>query len=301
MFMKYAVIGGAGFIGNNIARLLVKDGNNVKIIDNLHTGKKENLDDIFEKIEFELIDIRDFSKLKNALKDIDGIFHQAALTSVPESFFKPEEYFDVNVNGTKNIFKIANELNVKTVFASSSSVYGDVKSIPIKEDCSRNPINPYGKTKLDKEKLAKEFWEKNSKIIGLRYFNVYGKGQTGTYAGVISQFLNRLGKKTPPIINGNGSQIRDFVFVEDVAKANLYAMNSDLQSGFFNVGTGKTISILELAKKMISISGLDLEPEFDDELKGDIKESQADTTLIKKMIEWNHEIEIEEGLRKLMK
>ena len=173
--MKYAITGGAGFIGSNIAKLLVKNGHQVIVIDNLHTGSLFRLKDIQDKIIFHKIDIRDYEKLKNSITDIDGIFHQAALTAVPESFLKPKEYFDVNVNGTKNVFMIAKELGVKVVFASSSSIYGDVTKIPIKENFEKNPINPYGKTKVEKENLAERFWSEGVSIIGLRYFNVYGK------------------------------------------------------------------------------------------------------------------------------
>lgn len=299
--MKYAVIGGAGFIGNNITRLLIKENHSVKVIDNMHTGKKENLSDIWREIEFEKVDIREIDNLEKSLKNIDGIFHQAALTSVPESYIKPEEYFEVNVNGTKNIFNIAKKMNIKVVFASSSSVYGNVNSFPINEKVDRNPINPYGKTKLDKEKLAEDFWKENVRIIGLRYFNVYGNGQTGTYAGVITQFLKRLEKKLSPIIHGNGMQLRDFIFVEDVAKANLFAMKSDISNEFLNIGTGKTISILELAKIMIKLKGFDMKPIFDTELQGDVKRSQADITLTNNLIGWHSETELIEGLKKIIK
>lgn len=298
--MKYVVTGGAGFIGSNIVKLLIKKGHNVSIIDNLHTGNLSRLKEVEDKISFNKIDIRNFEELNKNINDVDGIFHQAALTVVPESFEKPEEYYDVNVNGTNNIFKIAKKLGIKVVFASSSSVYGDVNEIPIKENFEKNPINPYGKTKVGKEKLAEEFWNDGVSIIGLRYFNVYGKGQTGSYAGVITQFMKKISKDMPPIIHGKGNQIRDFISVEDVAKANLKSMESNTSKDFLNVGTGKSISILELAKLMIKISSKNINPIFDEELPGDIEKSQADTTLTKKKIEWSYEIELENGLKKLM-
>jgi len=298
--MKYLITGGAGFIGSNIAKLLIKKGHQVIIIDNLHTGSLSRLMDIKNKIIFHKIDIRDYTKIKEIITDIDGIFHQAALTAVPESFLKPEEYFDVNVNGTKNVFRIAKELGVKVVFASSSSIYGDVKKIPVKENFDKNPINPYGKTKVEKEKLAEKFWNEGVSIIGLRYFNVYGKGQTGTYAGVITQFMKKLDENLSPIIHGKGSQIRDFISVEDVAIANLKSMESNTNQGFFNIGTGKSISILELAKTMIKISSKNISPNFDEEQPGDIEKSQADTRLTKEKIDWNYSIELSDGLRNLM-
>jgi len=298
--MKYLITGGAGFIGSNIAKLLIKKGHQVIIIDNLHTGSLSRLMDIKNKIIFHKIDIRDYTKIKEIITDIDGIFHQAALTAVPESFLKPEEYFDVNVNGTKNVFRIAKELGVKVVFASSSSIYGDVKKIPVKENFDKNPINPYGKTKVEKEKLAEKFWDESVSIIGLRYFNVYGKGQTGTYAGVITQFIKKLDENLSPIIHGKGNQIRDFISVKDVAIANLKSMESNTNQGFFNIGTGKSISILGLAKMMIKISSKNISPNFDEEQPGDIEKSQADTLLAKEKIDWNYSIELSDGLRNLM-
>jgi len=245
--MKFVVTGGAGFIGSYIVKNLVKNGHTVSVIDNLHTGKKENLGNYQKDINFYKIDIRNYEELRKILKNIDGVFHEAALTIVQESYLKLDEYFDVNVRGTENILKVAKEQNFKVVYASSSSVYGDTTTIPIKEEFTRNPINPYGETKLKDELLAEKFSEDNVDVIGLRYFNVYGKGQTGTYAGVITKFLNKLRDRKPPEIFGDGLQIRDFVYVEDVAKANLSAMKSNVKSGFFNIGTGKITSIKQLA------------------------------------------------------
>jgi len=298
--MRYVVTGGAGFIGSNIVKLLVKNGHQVTIIDNLHTGNLSRIKDIEDQITFHKIDIRDYKKIKEIIKNADGIFHQAALTVVPESFLIPKEYFDVNVNGTKNIFMIAKEMGIKVVFASSSSVYGDVKEIPIKENFDKNPINPYGNTKLEKEKLAEKFWSEGVSIIGLRYFNVYGKGQTGSYAGVITQFMKKLDSGLSPIIHGKGNQIRDFVFVEDVARANLMAMESNTNQNFLNIGTGKSVSILELAKIMIKISSKNIIPDFDEEQPGDIEKSKADTSLATEKIGWKYQIELEDGLQKLM-
>jgi len=298
--MKYVVTGGAGFIGSNIVKLLVKKGHQVTVIDNLYTGSLSRLKNVENEISFHKVDIRDFGKIKEVITDIDGIFHQAALTSLPESYLKPDEYFDVNVNGTKNIFTLAKELEIKVVYASSSSVYGDVSDIPIKENFKRNPINPYGKTKVEKEKLAEEFWVKGVSIIGLRYFNVYGKGQTGTYAGVITQFMKRLRDDLPPVIHGKGNQVRDFISVEDIAKANLLSMESNTNQDFLNVGTGKLISVLDLAKMMIKISSKKISPIFDDKIPGDVEKSQADVTRCKEKIGFNYSMNIYNGLKKLM-
>ena len=298
--MKFAVTGGAGFVGNNIVRLLISKGHSVVVIDNLHTGKKENLEGVLEKIEFHEIDIRDYNEMEKILEQVDGIFHEAALTIVQESFDKTKEYFDVNVKGTENIFKIAEKFKKKVVYASSSSIYGDTEQIVIKESSIRNPINPYGQTKLEDEFLAEKYVSKGLDVIGLRYFNIFGKGQTGSYAGVITQFMRKLNDKKSPIIFGDGLQIRDFIHVSDIAEANLSAMLSNTNSGFFNIGTGIGTKIVDLAKIMIKIFDEKFEPVFQDSLKGDVKISQADMTLTKKMINWESKIELEEGLRKFI-
>tara|TARA_Y100000817_G_scaffold304991_1_gene288601 strand:+ start:1319 stop:2221 length:903 start_codon:yes stop_codon:yes gene_type:complete len=298
--MRFVVTGGAGFIGSNIVKSLIQNKHDVVVIDNLHTGKKENLDPIYENIEFHLEDIRNKEKLQKIIKNCDGIFHQAALTVVPESFEIPDEYNDVNVTGTKNIFEIAKEKDLKVVYASSSSIYGNVKKIPISENFPKNPINPYGKTKLDTEFLAEKFSSIGCSIIGLRYFNVYGIGQTGSYAGVITKFMNALSEKKSPIIFGDGSQIRDFIFVKDVAKANLSVMDSDINSTFLNVGTGKTISIKKLAEIMIHLYELDLTPIFQNPLPGDVAESQAQISQIESLTGWKYETELEDGLRSII-
>ena len=285
--MEFVVTGGAGFIGSNIVKLLVKKGHNVIILDNLNTGKRENLESIEDQINLHIVDIRDKKTINEIIKDSDGIFHQAALANVFESFSKSKEYFDVNVKGTKNIFEIAKENKIKVVFASSSSVYGEVKIMPITENIDRNPIHPYGQTKLECEFLAEKFSKEGLKVIGLRYFNVYGLGQNDAYAGVITKFLNKIKENKSPEIFGDGSQTRDFIFVKDVANANLSAMESEINFEFFNIGSQKSISILELAQIIIKKSGLNLKPEFKEPLQGDAKISLSDITLAIKKLQWN--------------
>ena len=280
--MRYVVTGGAGFVGSNIVKLLVKDGHDVTVVDNLHSGKKENLEPFFDNIKFEQCDIRDFNLLEDITRDVDGVFHQAALTVVQDSFDNPEEYHDVNVIGTENIFKLGNKNNFRVVYASSSSVYGHKRDMPIKEDAKREPINPYGQTKLDDEYLFEKYSKIGTKIVGLRYFNIFGIGQTLQYAGVITKFLDRIRQGNPPIIFGRGQQIRDFIHVEDVAVANILAMKNLQENVLINVGTGGSITILQLANMMIKISGLNTDPIFDKPLEGDIEKSQADITLAKK-------------------
>ena len=299
--MKYVVTGGAGFIGNNIAKLLIKKGHDVDIIDNLHTGRKENLKEIIDKINFYQIDIQNKNDLEKIIKNYDGVFHEAALTAVPESFEKPKEYHDVNVIGTKNIFEIAQKENIRAVYASSSSIYGDVKNTPIKENADRKPINPYGQTKLDDEFLAEKLSKNNVSIIGLRYFNVYGIGQTGSYAGVITKFLENIKNQKSFIVNGNGNQVRDFIHVKDIAQANVAAMESKTKNGFFNIGTEIPTSINNLAKLMVELSNHKHKIIHGPQLEGDIEISQADMNFTNKSFNWSHKINLKEGLRDLIK
>jgi len=294
--MNFAVTGGTGFIGSHLVKYLVSEGHSVTIIDNLFRGKISNLDGVQDKVHFVKLDILNYEDLRNNLQNVDGIFHQAALTSVPESYQKEDEYKKVNITGTENIFKIAKEFKIKVVYASSSSIYGDINKIPITEDFERKPTNPYGLTKLEDEYLAEKYSKSGTQIIGLRYFNVYGLGQTLDYASVITKFLENISVGKPPIIFGNGSQIRDFVFVKDVARANLVAMTSSIDHGFFNIGTGIAISIKDLAYLMIKISKKDLEPIFDKLPEGDVESSQADITLAKKILGWEYSTKLKDGL-----
>ena len=298
--MKYVVTGGAGFIGSNIVKKLVSRGDDVIVIDNLNTGKEENLESVRGKILFLKDNILNIDLLKKYTSNIDGIFHQAALASVQDSFLKPEEYNDVNVNGTENILKLAKKNNFKVVYASSSSVYGNPERIPISESDSKNPINPYAETKLKKEELAVRYSQISVKVIGLRYFNVFGKGQSKEYAGVLKLFLERIRDKLPPKINGDGTQFRDFVYVEDVADANIMAMDSDVDHEFFNVGTNTSIPILEIAKTNIKSSGLNIEPIFGPALKGDVQKTIANIDLIREKIGWKPTVFLEEWINEII-
>ena len=298
--MKYVVTGGAGFIGSNIVKKLVSRGDNVTVIDNLKTGKEENLTSVRDKIEFFNDSILNTELLEEQTQDIDGIFHQAALASVQDSFSKPDEYHNVNVNGTENILKLAKKNKFKVVYASSSSVYGNPERIPIKEIDSKNPINPYAETKLKKEELAIKYSEMGVKVIGLRYFNVFGKGQSKEYAGVLKLFLERIRDGVPPKINGDGTQFRDFVYVEDVANANIMSMDSNIDHEFFNVGTNSSISILDLANIIIEYSRLELKPIFGPELKGDVKKTIANIDLIRDKIGWVPTIMLEEWIKDII-
>ena len=298
--MKYVVTGGAGFIGSYITKKLVERGDTVTVIDNMNTGKEKNLESIRDKINFIKGDILDMDLLEGMTKDIDGVFHQAALASVQDSFDEPDKYHNVNVNGTENILKLSKKYGFKVVYASSSSVYGNPIRIPIKESDGKNPINPYAETKLKKEELAIKYSKMGVSVIGLRYFNVFGKGQSKEYAGVLKLFLERIKDKLPPKINGDGTQFRDFVYVEDVVNANIMSMNSDVNHAFFNVGTNTSITILDLAKTIIKSSGLNLEPIFGPALEGDVQKTKANIDLIKEKIGWKPTIVLEEWINEII-
>ena len=298
--MLYVVTGGAGFVGSNLTKLLVKEGHDVIVIDNLVKGKKENLYQVIDKIEFVKGDIRNYDDMEEKFQNIDGIFHQAALTVVQDSFDYTQEYHDVNVKGTENIFKLANKYNVKVVYASSSSVYGHKDIMPIKENSIREPINPYGQTKLDDEQLYEKYSKMGTSIIGLRYFNIFGEGQTLEYAGVITKFLDRIRERKSPIIFGDGSQIRDFIFVQDIVMANLLAMTSNVTNSLLNIGTGNALTILELANMVIDISKLELKPIFKKPLEGDIKKSHADVSLAIQTLNWRPKKDLREWLMEVI-
>ena len=296
--MKFVITGGTGFIGSHLAKYLLSKDHQVTVIDNLWRGKLENLSGFENEINFQKVDILNFESLREAFHDAEGIFHQAALTSVLESYTHKEKYHNVNVDGTENVFKIGKEYGIKIIYASSSSVYGNPISTPINEEAERNPINPYGMTKLEDENLAERYWKLGSEIIGLRYFNVYGTVQTSDYAGVITKFNEAIKTGNSLTVFGDGSQVRDFVSVEDVAEANLLAMQSNTKTGFVNVGTGIPTSIYELANLMIKLSKKSLESVFDNLPEGDVKESVAYTTLTKKLIDWNYKTSLKDGLQK---
>jgi len=297
--MKFVVTGGAGFIGSHLAKYLVKNNHEVIIIDDLSRGSLDNIEEIKNKIEFHNVDVSNYDEVLSVIDTPDGIFHQAALASVPQSFKEPEKYHKVNVIGTENIFKIGKKFGAKVIFASSSSIYGDQTQFPIQEDVEKKPLNPYGQTKLDDEKIASTYAAEGLRVIGLRYFNVYGIGQNPSYAGVIPKFIERLSEHKPPIIEGDGTNVRSFTYIDDVIRANFLAFESDVDHTFFNIATENMTSINELAEIMIKISGLDLKPIYDKPRKGDIKKSYADISRAKKLLGWITEVNLEEGLQKI--
>jgi len=298
--MNFVVTGGAGFIGNHLTRHLIEKNYQVTVIDNVSIETLENFGDLEKKVDFQKINILHFEDLRKVFRNVDGVFHLAALTDVQESFRKPNVYYDVNVRGTENILKIAEEFNFKVIFASSASVYGNPKKIPIKETADRKPLNPYGITKLECEKLAEKYSKRGNQVITLRYFNVFGKAQTSSYAGVITRFLEDIKNKVAPEIFGDGSQTRDFIYVDNILGANLSAMKSDIGNGFFNIGTGIKTSIKDLANLMIKLSGYSLEPIFTKPVEGDIKESQANISLANQLLNWKPKISLKDGLINLL-
>jgi UDP-glucose 4-epimerase len=297
--MKFIVTGGAGFIGSHIAKFLVKNNHEVLIIDNLIRGTLNNIDEIKDDVEFHKVDISNYSEIDAVVDSADGIFHEAALASVPQSFKEPERYQEVNAIGSENIFKLGEKHNAKIVFASTSSVYGDQTKFPVNENAQTNPLNPYGQSKLEAEKFASKYAAKGLRVIGLRYFNVFGIGQNPEYAGVIPKFIERISQNKPPIIEGDGNNIRSFTFVDDVVQANILAFQSNVNHEFINIASEDMTSINELAEKMIKMSGLNLKPIYDEPRKGDIKKSNADISKAKELLKWNTKITLEEGLKKI--
>ena len=290
------VTGGAGFIGSHIAWELVKD-NEVVVIDNLYTGREENVP---PGAKFVRADVRDYNAIADLISSADYVFHEAAQVSVVESVRDPVFTEEVNVLGTLNILRALLDGHGKLVFASSAAVYGDNPNLPLRETERPRPLSPYGVTKVTGEEYLRVFHELYGlPVVALRYFNVFGPRQGfNQYAGVISIFINRALKDEPLVIFGDGKQTRDFIYVKDVVKANLVVAESNRANGrVFNVATGRQTSILELATKIIEITGANTSIIFDRPRPGDIRHSLADISEIRKLgfePEWS----LEEGLKK---
>ncbi|MEM2842021.1 MAG: SDR family oxidoreductase [Thermoproteota archaeon] len=304
---KVLITGGAGFIGSHIAEELVKKGAEVLVIDDLSAGKMENIRHLWMKRNFKFIqgDVRDEKLLLENLKNVDLIFHEAALTYVAESIDFPKDYHDVNVNGTLNLLEAARRTEVKKIiFASSSSVYEDAPE-RLTEDAHINPQSPYALTKLIAEKYCLLYNEVYGlETVILRYFNVYGPRQrpTGAYAEVIPKFIWRVKRGLPPEIYGDGEQSRDFVHVEDVVQANILAATNNAVSGeIFNIGSGKATTINSLAFTIIQLLGVkDLKPIYTRERKGDVRHNCADISKAISQLKYRPKISVEAGLRDLI-
>ena len=299
--MRVLITGGAGFIGSNLAEELVKEDYEVVIIDNLSTGREENLSSFKNKITFVRGSITDFELMKKACRDVSFVFHQAALASVQRSIEEPKRVAEVNILGTLNVLLAARDSSVdKVIYASSSSVYGDTPELPKRESMRCMPKSPYAASKLAGEEYCRIFIEVYGlKCICLRYFNVYGPKQNAfsEYAAVIPKFITRVLKNKPPVIFGSGEQTRDFTFVKDVVKANILAMKSNA-TGVFNIAGGKRISINELAYKIISMLGKDLKPEYTEPREGDVMHSLADISLAREKLGYVPSYDIDKGLKK---
>lgn len=302
--MKVLVTGGAGFIGSHLVDFLIQKGYSVRVLDNLSTGKKENLAQCLKKIEFIEGDIRDFKTCLKATEGMDGVFHLAALGSVPRSIESPEISISVNISGTVNIFSSARVSDIKKViYASSSSVYGDSEELPKREGREGKVLSPYAYSKKSNEEIAELFHKiYGTDFIGLRYFNVYGPRQDpeGPYAAVIPRFFKAYLNKKPPEIYGDGNQTRDFTYVEDAVKATFFAFISreNALNKVYNISGGKRTKILDLALEIGKICNSNLEPLFKPPRKGDVLHSLADLELSKKYLNYIPSVSLEEGLKK---
>jgi UDP-glucose 4-epimerase len=302
-FMKVVVTGGAGFIGSNLAGELLKK-HDVTVVDNLSTGRMDNLDYIRDEIEFIQGSITDLDLLKKAFISADTVFHQAAIPSVQRSVDNPIVSNEANVDGTLKVLVAARDCGVrKVVYASSSSVYGDTPTLPKREDMKPNPKSPYAVSKLAGEYYCRVF----SEVYGLetaclRYFNVYGPRQDpkSQYAAVIPRFVTRVLDHEPPVIFGDGTQTRDFTFVKDVVKANILAMESEAE-GVFNIACGHRVSLNELAGKIMEITGIRLDPIYDKPRPGDIKDSLADISSARDKLGYEPEFNLNSGLEGTIK
>lgn len=295
------VTGGAGFIGSNLADLLLKNKHNVRVLDNLATGELKNLE---SAKEIDLLEgsITDKDTVKKAVKGIDYVFHMAAQVSVPLSIENPLLTENVNVNGTLNLLEASKNAGVRRlVFSSSCAVYGEAAAGAIREDTNKNPLSPYAVSKLAAENQCLSF----SRLAGLeticlRYFNVYGPRQSpdSQYAAVIPKFITLLLGKRQPVIFGDGGQSRDFVFVSDVVHANLLAMRTRKASGeVFNIGSGTASTINELAREISSIIGVDIKPKYAKPRAGEIRHSLADISKAKKILGYKPKYNLEKGLK----
>lgn len=298
---KYLVSGGAGFIGSHIAETLVNRGQEVRILDNFSTGKKENLESFLDRIELIEEDIRDINSCKLAVKGIGFVLHQAALTSVPESVEDPLSTNDINITGTLNLLIAARDAGVKRfVFASSSAVYGDDPE-PQKSETMRGRIlSPYALSKLIGEKYCQLF----SDIYGLstvclRYFNIFGPRQDphSQYAAVIPAFINKMIKGERPTIFGDGDQSRDFTYVTNVVEGNIMAVEADNVSGeAINLACGDRITVNFLFEKICLNLKKDIKPIYEKPRQGDIRHGFADILKAKKKLKYEPIISFDEGL-----
>ncbi len=294
--MNILVTGGAGFIGRHLVSSILEK-HQVTIYDNLSNSSKEKITPLIDKVRFIKGDILDFEKLLESSIGIDVVIHLAAKSDVSDSIINPEITNNTNVNGTINVLKCCVQNKIKKIiFASSAAVYGDCK-LPITEKSKIEPLSPYGKSKLDAEEQIRKLAVGFDAII-LRLFNVYGIGQNEKYSGVISKFLKNISENKPLIIYGDGKQTRDFVSIYDVVDAFSCAISSN-HSDTYNIASGISISVNDLAKMMLDVSGKNLGVIYKKEKTGEIKNSVADVTLAEKNLGFYAKKTLKEELFKL--
>ncbi|MFA5410897.1 MAG: SDR family oxidoreductase [Candidatus Omnitrophota bacterium] len=299
---KILVTGGAGFIGSHIVEGLLRRKYRVRVLDNFSSGRKENLKHVIDRIELLKGDIRSKQTCLKAARGVDAILHQAALRSVPKSLFNPAEYNEVNIQGTLNLLESAVENKIRRfVFASSSSIYGDVKNFPQEENFLPQPISPYALSKLTGEHYCRIFsLHHHLPCVSLRYFNVFGPRQSldDEYAVVVPKFITSMLKNEHPPIYGTGRQSRDFTYVGNVVEANILAMQrASSQGNIFNIAGGKDYSILELVKILNKIMNKNIRPLYLNPRPGDVFKTLADLSRAKKGLGFKPKIDFIRGLK----
>jgi nucleoside-diphosphate-sugar epimerase len=300
--MRYLVTGGAGFIGSNTVDELVRRGHNVAVLDDLSSGKAENLDGVGGKIELLQHSITDLDGLHEACRGVDYVLHLGARTSVPRSVIDPLETNRVNVDGTLNVLVAARDAKVKrVVFAGSSSVYGETPTLPKREDMPPAPISPYGVSKLVGEMYGQVFQRVYGlEFVSLRYFNVFGPRQDpgSAYSGVLSLFNAAVLNGTQPTVYGDGEQSRDFTYVGNVVEANLLACEVKDAAGLaINIGTGNRYTLNQTLALLEKITGRSAGAKYAPPREGDIRDSQADIARARDVLGYNPRIGFEEGLK----
>ncbi len=302
---RVLVTGGAGFIGSHLTEALLRQGHLVRVIDNYSTGKKENL--IFDKsypfLEVIEGDIRDLKICKEVMKDIEYVFHQAAIPSVQRSLEDPLTTHSVNVGGTLNLLLSAKEAGVvRFIYASSSSVYGDTPTLPKKEEMPANPLSPYALHKYIGEQYCQLFAKLYGlETVSLRYFNIFGPKQdpTSIYSAVIPRFINALLDGRSPVIYGDGEQSRDFTYIDNVVQANLLAMEMEgLHGEVINIACGERTSLNQLLNILKNILGSKISPIHEEARKGDVKHSLADIQKAEERLGYGPQVDIQKGLIK---
>ncbi|HEV2299821.1 MAG TPA: SDR family oxidoreductase [Candidatus Acidoferrales bacterium] len=301
--MRYLVTGGAGFIGSNIVDELLRRGHEVSVLDDYSSGKEENLAAAKDKIRLVRGSITDLNATRDACRGADCVLHLAARTSVPRSVQDPLETNRVNIDGSLNVLVAARDAKVRrVVFAASSSAYGETPTLPKIETMPAEPISPYGVTKFVGELYAQVFGRVYGlENVSLRYFNVFGPRQdpTSQYSGVLSRFMLAVIEGAQPVVFGDGEQSRDFTYVDNVVDASLRACEAREASGkVFNVGTGSRITLNQVLQLLEKICGKSVRAKYDPPRAGDIRDSQADISLSRKILGYEPRVNFEEGLRR---